>query len=82
MPGSEDVTVKLVMDKRSKRLLGANVMGKEGAVLRANTLAVAIQHRLTIDDVAQLDLIYAPPFAPLWDPIHIAANVSKRQFTD
>ncbi|MEE9226050.1 MAG: FAD-dependent oxidoreductase [Bacteroidota bacterium] len=82
MPGSEDVTVKLVMDKRSKRLLGANVMGKEGAVLRANTLAVAIQHRLTIDDVAQLDLIYSPPFAPLWDPIHIAANVSKRQFTD
>ncbi|MEE9186768.1 MAG: NADH oxidase, partial [Bacteroidota bacterium] len=65
-----------------KRLLGANVMGTEGAVLRANTLAVAIQHRLTIDEVGQLDLIYAPPFAPMWDPILIAANVSKHQFTD
>ena len=82
MPGNEDVTVKFIMDKRSKKLLGANVMGKEGAVLRANTLAVAIQHRLTIDEVAQLDLIYAPPFAPMWDPILIAANVSKRQFND
>lgn len=74
--------VKFIIDKRSRRLLGSNVMGKEGAVLRANTLAVAIQHRLTVDDIAQLDLIYAPPFAPLWDPILIAANVSKRQFTD
>lgn len=82
MPGSEDVMVKFIIDKRSRRLLGSNVMGKEGAVLRANTLAVAIQHRLTVDDIAQLDLIYAPPFAPLWDPILIAANVSKRQFTD
>ncbi|MEE9288710.1 MAG: FAD-dependent oxidoreductase [Bacteroidota bacterium] len=82
MPRSADVTVKLIIDKLSKRLLGANVMGTESAVLRANTLAVAIQHRLTIDDVGQLDLIYAPPFAPLWDPILIAANVSKHQFTD
>ena len=82
MPGSEDVTVKLIIDRRSRKLLGANVMGNDGAVLRANTLAVAVQQRLTVDELTQLDLVYAPPFAPLWDPILIAANVSKRQFND
>lgn len=79
MPGSAKTTIKLIMDKRSQRLLGANVFGGDGSVLRANILGVAIQHRLTIDDIAQLDLIYSPPFAPLWDPILVAANVAKKR---
>jgi NADPH-dependent 2,4-dienoyl-CoA reductase/sulfur reductase-like enzyme len=78
MPGSKDITVKLIVDKRSRRILGANLFGGEGVTLRANTLAVAIQHRLTVDETSQLDLAYAPPFSPLWDPILVAANVSKR----
>lgn len=79
MPGSTKVTIVLIMDKRSHRILGANVYGGDGAVLRANTLGVAIQHKLTIEDVSRFDMIYAPPFAPLWDPILIAANEGKKK---
>ncbi|MBI4548084.1 MAG: FAD-dependent oxidoreductase [Ignavibacteriae bacterium] len=79
MPDSKKITIKLIIDQRSKRLLGANVYGGDGAVLRANTLGVAIQHKLTIDDIARFDMIYAPPFAPLWDPILIAANQAKKK---
>lgn len=82
MPGSKEVSVKIIIDKKSKRVLGANLFGGEGAALRANTLAIAVQHKLTVDEVSQLDLIYAPPFSPLWDPILVAANVSKKTWKD
>ncbi len=82
MPGSKEVTVRIIIDKKSKRVLGANLFGGEGVALRANTLAVAIQHKLTVDEVSDLDLIYAPPFSPLWDPILVAANVSKKIWKD
>ena len=78
MPESKKITLKLIMDRRSKRVLGANVYGAGDAVLRANTLGVAIQHKMTVGDVARFDMIYAPPFAPLWDPILIAANKAKK----
>ncbi len=78
MPGSRTVTVIYVLDRKSRRLLGANLFGGEGVALRANILAVAIQHHLTVDQISQLDLAYAPPFSPLWDPILVAANVSRR----
>jgi CoA-dependent NAD(P)H sulfur oxidoreductase len=78
-PGSEDLTIKLIIDRRTQRLLGADLFGKEGAVLRSNILAVAIQQKLTIAEIAKLDLSYAPPFSPLWDPILVAANKSKRK---
>lgn len=79
MPGSEIVTIKLIIDQRSKRLLGANLFGCCGAVLRANTLGIAIQQKMTIDEISRLDLIYAPPFTPLWDPILIAVNRAKKK---
>ena len=79
MPDAQKITVTLMIDQRSGRVLGANVYGAHGAVLRANTLGVAIQHRLTIDDVARFDLIYSPPFAPLWDPILVAANQARKK---
>jgi NADPH-dependent 2,4-dienoyl-CoA reductase/sulfur reductase-like enzyme len=74
MPGNSKVHLTLIAERRSKRLLGANIYGRDGAVLRANTLGVAIQHHLTIDQVARLDMIYTPPYSPLWDPILVAAN--------
>jgi NADPH-dependent 2,4-dienoyl-CoA reductase/sulfur reductase-like enzyme len=82
MPGSREVDVMLILDKRSRRVLGANLFGGEGITLRANTLAVAIQHKLTVDEVSQLDLAYSPTYSPLWDPILVAANVSKRIWRD
>lgn len=79
MPRSTKVTIKFILDKRSQRLLGANVYGGDGAVSRANALGVAIQHKLTIADISHFDMIYSPPFAPLWDPILIAANAGKKK---
>lgn len=79
MPHSNKVTVKLILDRRSRRLLGANLYGENGTTLRANTLGVAIQHKMTVDDITRFDMIYSPPFAPLWDPILIAANEAKKK---
>ncbi|MBI5214604.1 MAG: FAD-dependent oxidoreductase [Ignavibacteriae bacterium] len=81
MPGNSKIMVTLIIDRRTKRLLGANVTGCEGAAMRANTLGVAIQHKMTLDDISRFDLIYAPPFAPLWDPILVAANQAKKKLS-
>jgi NADPH-dependent 2,4-dienoyl-CoA reductase/sulfur reductase-like enzyme len=78
-PGNEEVNIIAMAEKRSGRLLGANVFGKQGAVLRANTLGVAIQQKLKVDEIARLDLIYSPPFAPLWDPILLAAQQLRKK---
>lgn len=82
MPGADKVTLKLIFDKKSGRVLGANIYGGSGAVLRADTLGTAMQHKLTVDDLTRLDLIYAPPFSPLWDPILVAANQAKKKLQD
>jgi pyruvate/2-oxoglutarate dehydrogenase complex dihydrolipoamide dehydrogenase (E3) component len=79
MPGSTKLWIRAIADRRSRRVVGANVLGEQGAVLRANTMAVAIQHRLTIDEIAQWDLVYSPPFSPLWDPLLVTANVLKKK---
>jgi CoA-dependent NAD(P)H sulfur oxidoreductase len=78
MPGAARVSITMIADRKSHRLLGVNAWGKEGAALRANTLAVALQHRMTIEEIQQWDLAYAPPFAPLWDPILVAANATHK----
>jgi len=81
-PGSQQVHIIAVADRNSKKILGANVYGKDGAVLRANVLAVAIQHGLTVDDVARLDLIYTPPFSPLWDPVLVMGNQLRKRISN
>ncbi len=67
-------TVELVGDRRSGRLLGALVVGEEGVAGRVNVVATALARRMTVEDLEQLDLAYAPPFAPVWDPLLIAAR--------
>jgi len=78
-PRSEKVHIIAIADKKSNRLLGANVVGGSGSALRANTLGVAIQQKMTVEEISKLDLLYSPPFSPLWDPILIAAHqLSKK----
>ena len=72
-PGSKPTTIQLIAD-RAHRLLGAQVVGRSGVAGRVNVLATALSAGMTIDDVAELDLGYAPPFAPVWDPVLVAAN--------
>ena len=73
-PGSSPITVKIVVELPSGRLLGAQIVGREGAAKRIDVLATTIWNEMTVDEIQQLDLGYAPPFAPLWDPVLIAAR--------
>ena len=78
MPGSAPIHVKLVVDEESDRLLGGQIVGCDGVAKRVDVLATALHHQLTVADLQRLDLSYAPPFAPVWDPILVAANVAAR----
>jgi NADPH-dependent 2,4-dienoyl-CoA reductase/sulfur reductase-like enzyme len=73
LPGAQTV-VELVADRASRRLIGGSVIGEEGAAGRINVIAAALQSRLRVDEFEQLDLAYSPPFAPVWDPLLIAAQ--------
>jgi NADPH-dependent 2,4-dienoyl-CoA reductase/sulfur reductase-like enzyme len=73
-PGAKPIRVKLLAEKRSGRLLGAQIVGREGAAKRIDVLATAIWNEMSVDEVLGLDLSYAPPFAPVWDPVLIAAR--------
>ena len=66
--------VSAVADKKTSRLLGMQIVGREGAAHRINAPAVALHMAATVAQYTQLDLAYAPPFGPTWDPTLIAAN--------
>ena len=73
-PGGARIGVQLVGDRRSGRLLGAQLVGKESAAHRVNAAAVALHSKMTVEAFGQSDLAYAPPFGPTWDPMLVAAN--------
>ncbi len=73
-PGSSVIIVQLVGDKKTGRLLGAQMVGKEGAAHRINAPAVALHAKMSVEEFGQSDLAYAPPFGPSWDPLLTAAN--------
>jgi len=77
--GGMEVTVKLVADRASGRLLGAQMAGVEGVAKRIDVLATALQARMTVEQVAELDLGYAPPFSTVYDPVLIAAQEMLRE---
>ena len=73
-PGAQPIRVKMIAERRSGRLLGAQVVGREAAAKRIDALAIAIWNEMSVDEVLSLDLSYAPPFSPVWDPVLIAAR--------
>jgi NADPH-dependent 2,4-dienoyl-CoA reductase/sulfur reductase-like enzyme len=73
-PGATLMKTKLVAERRSGRLLGAQIVGEENAGKRIDGLAIAIWNGMTVEEMSGLDLAYAPPFAPVWDPVLIAAR--------
>jgi NADPH-dependent 2,4-dienoyl-CoA reductase/sulfur reductase-like enzyme len=73
-PGAGAITVKVVAESPGGRLLGAQVIGREGAAKRIDVLATAIWNEMTADDFVSVDLGYAPPFSPVWDPVLVAAR--------
>lgn len=77
VPGQSPVMMKLVYEKESKVLLGAQVFGKSGAVLRLTAFTTAIYAKLTTQEIGFIDYAYSPPFATTWDAINVAANTAK-----
>lgn len=73
-PGSQPITVKAIADRRTGRLLGGQIFGREGAAKRIDVMAVAIWSEMTAEELASSDLSYAPPFGPVWDPVAVAAR--------
>ncbi|NEA26772.1 FAD-dependent oxidoreductase [Actinomadura bangladeshensis] len=73
-PGATAMRTKLIAERRSGRLLGGQIVGEENAAKRIDGLAIALWNRMTVEEMTGLDLGYAPPFAPVWDPVLIAAR--------
>jgi NADH oxidase (H2O2-forming) len=78
-PGGKDLTVKLLADRKDGRLLGAQLVGEEGATLRANFASMAGHLGLTVQEFEQIETCYSPPLAPVWDPVTIAAQALLRK---
>jgi NADPH-dependent 2,4-dienoyl-CoA reductase/sulfur reductase-like enzyme len=79
-PGGGETLVHLTADRRG-RLLGAQICGPEGVKGRIDTVATALTSGMNVEDLAMLDMAYAPPFAPVWDPLLVAAGVLKSKLS-
>ncbi len=78
-PHQGSVTISLIADKSTGKLLGGQVVGDFEGVWRIDVIAAALYSGLTVKDVQNLDLAYSPPFAPVWDPILVCANQAIKQ---
>ena len=82
LPGSKPLVTKVLAERESGRLLGGQIVGEEGAAKRIDVLATAITGRMTVDELIDVDLSYAPPFGPLWDPVAVAARRASRMIDE
>ncbi|MFD5973921.1 FAD-dependent oxidoreductase [Streptomyces bacillaris] len=73
-PGAKPMTVKMIAEHRTGRLLGVQIVGREGSAKRVDVAAVALTAGMTVEQMTALDLGYAPPFSPVWDPVLVAAR--------
>ena len=77
VPNQSRLHIKLIYDKETRVILGGQMCGAKGAVLRVDVLAVAIFKKMTVDELGMMDLIYSPPFSRTWDILNIAGNTCK-----
>lgn len=78
-PGSKRIHIDMIAERRTGRLLGAQLVGEEGAVLRANTLVGPIREGWDVSAIKELDFIYSPPFSPSIDPVLVAARQVEKE---
>jgi len=77
-PGSTPLHIKLVLDQSTRRLLGAQFIGAEGAAKRVDVLAAALYGKMTVEDLTCIDYSYSPPYATAHDATLVAANVVSK----
>ena len=78
-PGNGPVWIKLVVERDTGRLLGAQIVGAETAGKRIDTLAMAVWTGMTVDELQWVDLAYAPPVSGVLDPVLVAARIAARR---
>ncbi|MCK5628147.1 FAD-dependent oxidoreductase [Candidatus Bathyarchaeota archaeon] len=78
-PGALPIKVKLVVEKESHRLIGAQIVGEEEVTQRINALSFAIQKKMDIQELANADTAYAPPLSETWEPMIVAAEIALRR---
>jgi NADPH-dependent 2,4-dienoyl-CoA reductase/sulfur reductase-like enzyme len=74
LPDAPKVTVRLVAEAATGRVVGGQIVGGRGAGKRIDTIATAVWNGMTVEDVVGLDLAYCPPYSPVWDPVQVAAR--------
>ena len=77
-PGGSPLFVGLVYEQKTGRLLGGQIVGKEGVAKRLDVLVTALSAKMDLDALSRLDLSYCPPYSPPWDPVLIAASVALK----
>lgn len=78
-PGGLTIKIKIVVEKESQRLVGAQIVGGEQVTQRINALSFAIQKQMTVRELAKADTAYAPPLNETWEPMVLAAEIALRK---
>ncbi len=73
-PDAGPVQIKVVAERGTGRLLGAQIVGRQGAGKRIDVFATALWNGMSVGEIGGMDLSYAPPFSPVWDPVLLAAG--------
>ncbi len=81
-PDATPITIKVVAERVTGRLLGAQIVGEQGAAKRIDVLATAVWNGMDVEELSQVDLSYAPPFSPVWDPVLMAARQAASAVVD
>jgi NADH oxidase (H2O2-forming) len=78
-PGGKPLKVKLIIEKESKQIIGGQIFGGEDVTQRTNLLSLAIQNKMTVQELAKADTCYAPSVCETWEPIVLAAEIAIRR---
>ena len=81
MPGAKGISVKLVVDVGTGRILGGQAIGEEGAAWRMNVVALAIKQKVTIQEFSTIELAYCPAVSEVYDPLLVAADIAIRRLS-
>ncbi|MDR2053340.1 MAG: FAD-dependent oxidoreductase [Treponema sp.] len=76
-PGAREMAIKIIYNRKDGKLLGAQIAGFDGVDKRCDVLATAIRGKMTVFDLGELELCYAPPFSSAKDPVNTAGFVAE-----
>ena len=80
-PGAREISLKLVYERGTGQVLGAQAFGHDGVEKRIDVIATALDGRMTVHDLAELDLAYAPPYSSANDPVNVIAFVAENDLS-